>query len=217
MPILPFMTGQDDPGPYQAAVDESLEKFTAGDPEKMAANAGAEYDAAGSTIMLSTLDQVLQIEHPTGEVTFRGSDRSPLWQWKLIALNYLFRADGTPLTGNLVAFRELDGGTAYHGAFYANTVNRLARVVRMDNLDKIEQVCRGLGGRSVDIGDVGATLLFLPRFPVTLTLWAGDDEMPSSANMLFDASANHYLHTEDASVVAGMIVDFVVRMMEDGE
>lgn len=211
------MTGHDDPGPYQAALDESLEKFTAGDPEEMAANAGAEYDVNDSTIVLSTLNQVLRIEHPTGEAAFRGSDRSPLWQWKLIVLNYLSRADGTPLAGNLVAFRELDGGTAYHGAFYANTVNRLARVVRMDNLDNIKQVCRELGGAPVDIGDVGATLLFLPRFPVTLTLWAGDDEMPSSANILFDASANHYLHTEDASVVAGMIVDFVVRMVEGGE
>ncbi len=182
----------------------------------MAVNAGAEYHAETSTITLTTLNQVLEIEYPVGDVTFRGSGQRPPWQWKLIALNYLSRADGAPLTESLIAFRELDGGVAYHQAFYSNTVNRLARVVRMDNLGEIEQVCRQLGGSPMDIGDVGATLFFLPRFPITLTFWAGDDEMPSSANILFDESANHYLHTEDASVAAGLLVEFIIRLM-DGE
>jgi len=59
-----------------------------------------------------------------------------------------------------------------------------------------------------------ATLFLLPRFPVTVQLWPGDEEMAGSANVLFDASATHYLHIEDIVAAGDQVARFLVRHYE---
>ena len=51
-----------------------------------------------------------------------------------------------------------------------------------------------------------------PRVPVTLVVWAGDDEFEPTAKILFDHSIPHYLTTEDIAWVSGMIVYRLMRL-----
>ncbi|MHC4601516.1 MAG: DUF3786 domain-containing protein, partial [Planctomycetota bacterium] len=47
--------------------------------------------------------------------------------------------------------------------------------------------------------------------PVTLTYWAGEEEMPPGAQLLFDASVVHYLPTEDIAVLGETLVSRVLE------
>jgi hypothetical protein len=42
-------------------------------------------------------------------------------------------------------------------------------------------------------GDLAFVVWPLPRLPVTLTLWSGEEDLPDGGTLLFDRSANHYL------------------------
>jgi len=48
-------------------------------------------------------------------------------------------------------------------------------------------------GERMACGDLGFVVWPLPRIPVTLTLWRGDEEVPDGGTLLFDRSAMHYL------------------------
>jgi hypothetical protein len=53
---------------------------------------------------------------------------------------------------------------------------------------------------------VGMVFQVLPRIEVQLVLWQGDDEFPPEGSVLFDASIQHRLPTEDIAVLSGMLV-----------
>ena len=53
-----------------------------------------------------------------------------------------------------------------------------------------------MGGEKIEKGEFGITIPALPRVPLTILLWTGDDEVAGSANILFDASANEQMETE---------------------
>jgi len=46
----------------------------------------------------------------------------------------------------------------------------------------------------------------LPNVPVRLILWAGDDEFPAAANILFDQNIGGILSPEDIAWLSGMLV-----------
>ena len=52
----------------------------------------------------------------------------------------------------------------------------------------------------------------LPRVSVAVVYWAGDEELPPNAQVLFDAAASHYLTTDGLAVLGH---HFMHRLLED--
>ncbi|MFY9431929.1 MAG: DUF3786 domain-containing protein, partial [Thermacetogeniaceae bacterium] len=59
--------------------------------------------------------------------------------------------------------------------------------------------------------DLCAKIPLFPRFPLTIKLWLGDDEIRGTANILFDRSANHYLDTEAINEAGIMVSNFLIE------
>jgi hypothetical protein len=208
------MIGTGEVGSYQNTYDHTLQIFAAKDPVAMAKNSGTQFDPFESRFTLESLGQKLSIQYPEGTVLFSGSDISPLWGWRLIILNHLARADDAPLTGRLITYRETQGGNLFNSAYQKMSILPLINASQDQTVGKIKEACLALGGSLQDGADISARFDFLPRFPVTMKIWQPDDEMDGSANLLFDANANHYLHTEDIAVAASLIVNFLIKQCE---
>jgi len=87
----------------------------------------------------------------------------------------------------------------------------LARRLGGEPAEKIAKACLELGAELEENADVCARFFFLPKFPVTVKIWLQDDEMEGSANILFDASANSFLHSEDIVAVGDMVSHFLIK------
>lgn len=57
----------------------------------------------------------------------------------------------------------------------------------------------------IDIGDAAVKVYALPRIPVILVVWAGEEGLPPSSEILFDKSAPHYLSEETSAVCEAAI------------
>jgi len=55
-----------------------------------------------------------------------------------------------------------------------------------------------LGGKQLGHGDCSVEIEMLKGIPITIVLWT-DEELPPTANVLFDESAGKYLNVEDLS------------------
>ena len=129
-------------------------------------------------------------------------------------LHYLELADGSPLTDHWVSLRELPNGAFYERAFQGYSGNRLMRVFRND-LTGLREAARQLSGESLSIGDAAFRFWALPRIPLAIVYWAGDEEFPAAAQVLFDASACSYHDLEMLAHLGQTICGKLIAVYED--
>jgi hypothetical protein len=122
---------------------------------------------------------------------------------RILLLHYLIRADGNPLTGRWVAYKDIPGGLLYAGVFARRVTEPLQRRLGKSAKSFRETGIRS-GGEPVEIGDASFILHAFPCVPLQYVLWEGDEEFPPSVQLLFDAAVDHYLTLEDM-VVLGQV------------
>jgi hypothetical protein len=150
-----------------------------------------------------------------------------------LLLYYLVTANGSPLTGKWVSFADLPDGRMYNAAFQGYSgdeiVKRCEKVGRagipperteriapassgiFDNpLHEFGKACLSCGGQPVEIGSASFLFQALPRVPLMVTYWLGDEDFPSSCKILFDASASHYLPIDACAILGSTLTRQIV-------
>lgn len=198
---------------FKNALDLARQAFRGKNPRRIAELSGALFqsNAQGSFFHLPFLNRDLIVSWPDGAITMpEGTKELSLMEQGLI-LHYLIQAKGTPLTGRWITFREIPSGEFYYSAFLKRAKEPLVAAFGADPPRLIEVGAR-LGGQERKEGDVSLFFQVLPRIPVCLILWAGDEEFPPDGNILFDANISDYLSAEDVAVLSGVVIYPLVGM-----
>lgn len=192
-----------------ARLAESREKLRLIKPGKLALYSGCELDREGN-FRLSYFGQGYLIS-PTDFVVRDATTgkEAPLFTQSLL-LTYLVTADGTTPSSRWVSFRELPGGTFYVRAFQGYSGDRLARELR-GGIEAFRSAAEALGGRKLSLGDAGYAFAVLPRVSLALVYWAGDEELPSQAQVLFEDTASHYLPTDGLAILGSQLVGRILK------
>ena len=125
-------------------------------------------------------------------------------------LYHLITADGTPLTNKWVSFADLPDGRMYNAAFQGYSGNEVVKTFGFD-LGGFKNACLKVGGELVDLGSASFVFQALPRVPLMLTYWLGDEDFPSSCKVLFDESASHYLPIDACAILGSMLTGKIIR------
>jgi hypothetical protein len=147
---------------------------------------------------------------PSGEIRRSADSAEPDVATRIVLLHYLLTADGTPLAGEWIAFRNLPGGMGYDAAFRGRSSLRIARTFGTDG-PAFEGAAVTLRGERLSFGDSSFLFRVFPRVWMAAVLHLADDEFPADANVLFDASAGHYLPTEDLAVLGGILASQLAK------
>ncbi|MHB0859341.1 MAG: DUF3786 domain-containing protein [Anaerolineae bacterium] len=199
-------------GRAELALVLARERLASSAVQDIAQRAMAPYapGQAGGGFELTLLGQTYRVTYPEGEVFHVETGVPAKHAVRLLILHYLAQADGHPLEGRWVAFRELPGGLMYDTAFRGRVEPALVATFASD-LGRLGCAAGRLGGRALELGDAAWQIDLFPRLPVAVILYQADDEFPASASALFDASAGHYLPTEDLAIAGGMLVGALLR------
>ncbi|MEW5736178.1 MAG: DUF3786 domain-containing protein [Thermodesulfobacteriota bacterium] len=131
-------------------------------------------------------------------------------QEQVLILHYLMADPAVSPVGDWAAYREIPGATFYFSAFTKRAIDPLIKVFG-ENVAGLVRAAPAVGGVLVPgLGDAAFDFAIFPRVPLRMVLYAGDDEFPAGANILFDRTAGALLSPEDLAWLAGMPV---YRMM----
>jgi hypothetical protein len=190
---------------YQQSFDLACGAIKGMDLEERAKKAGADYrkEEEGEKIILHFFSEPYHIQFPQIEF-YSPYKKTVSLVTRILLLHYLIRADGNPLAGRWVAYKDIPGGLLYAGVFGRRVTEPLQRRFGM-TAESFKETGIKSGGNPVAIGDASFILKAFPYVPLQYVLWEGDEEFPPSVQVLFDASVDHYLTLEDI-VVLGQVM-----------
>ena len=191
---------------YQASMERQVELLRARLAGMALATLALVTDGrhANKELILTLFGEPVIIRGPDFEVLDgRTGEPAPI-NTQALLLYHLSTTDGAPLTGRWISFRELPDGGFYHQAFQGYTGNRLVGHFRND-LEAVRQAAIRLGGQEESSGDAGFRFAVLPRVPLLLVYWLGDEEFPPTARILFDASAGHHLPVDACALLGSAL------------
>lgn len=200
------------PRTYRSALEHARKRFAGREPRIDAETAGVPYvDLGGGQgrFEIVVLGERYLVSWPDLRAeSDAGEPANPVLQ--ILLLHYLLTADGITPRGQWVSFRDLPDGRVYYPAFREGSEQRL--LARFgDDVAGFLRAAEALGGRRLPLADHAFAFQVLPRLPMAVLLWEGDEEFPPEVRILFDSSAANYLPTEDLAVIARYLAARLVR------
>ena len=158
-------------------------------------------------IVIPFLDRKYSVHYPEFEFKdINDLNKEVPIQEQIILLHYLISAGKIEKkSGKWISYREIPGASFYFEAFVKRAINPLKKRFG-DNPATIAEPAGKLFGASIETGDAGYEFYLLPKVPLQLIIWMGDEEFPSEANILFDESIGALLSPEDVAWLSGMLV-----------
>lgn len=90
---------------------------------------------------------------------------------------------------------------------------KVAELVFGREPELLYEAAEPFGYRRVDLGDAGVKICALPRVPVVICVWAGEEGLPPSVSVMFDRSVTYYLDCEAAVALAGVTLSRLIAYL----
>lgn len=190
-------------------IDELAGRLRGLDPAGIARRSGSAFD--GRSLELRYWQAAVRLAWPD-LTAVQVEDGKPCGTFdQAMLLYYLSSADGAPLAGRWIGYRELPDGGFYHQAYQGYSGDRLARAFG-DQPQELQRAAEALGGEATDaLGTLAYVFQPLPRLRLAAVLWPGDEEFRARGAVLFDAASSHYMTTDGLALLGGGLAGRLAR------
>lgn len=175
------------------------ERFAALDPQEAAARTGTPF--ADGAFCLTLLGHPYCITHPEFSISGEGGTALKSLPAQTFLMRWLLEGKQTAGSRDFLTFREMPWGELYIQPFTGRVLKRAAFSFGT-RLEAFRAACTAMGGLPLQAGDAGFEFTLLGNYRLRMLLWAGDDEFPPSAQLLYSANFVDGFAAEDR-VVAG--------------
>jgi hypothetical protein len=177
-------------------------------PEEIARRCGLPFDRAESAFSLRLMGTEYRAAFPDFAL-LDGAGREPQGSLeKILVLRYLCEGKYFEGRGKQLSYQEIPWGPVYYPNFRGRCINRFAATFGKDPavFREIMEKTPGLRARALDQGDAGYRFEFITGLFISLILWAGDDEFPPSAQILFDDNFVFAFTAEDLAAAGEVVI-----------
>ncbi len=204
---------------YKQALDLGRKALSGRNPDILASYSGAVIHRDRErkvSFSLNFLNIETIISWPDLEFSYINSHEELPIQKQILLLHYLsgaWSSSGAARTGEWIAFQDVPDGKFYLDAFRKRAKDPLLKALGPHPGLLIEIAREAYDADPFDYGDFAVLVKALPRIPVALILWKGDEEFPPEGNVLFDRSISDIFSAEDIAWLAGMVVYPLIGMV----
>jgi len=135
---------------------------------------------------------------------------------RIVTAYYLLHAGRGDLKEEWRSYRDFKDGAFFNSAFNQTSEQRIASAFS-GRIADLKVAAKALGGENLEEnlgGDFSARFDALPRIPLALIFYDADEDFPSSARILFDASAPHFLDMECLAVLGIILADQLTKALK---
>ena len=182
------------------------EKFRALEPAEAVARLGDIWN--GSEFTLTLLGRDFAITHPDYAIRAVDGGAIPPLPTQTFLLRYLLEGKTMADNGQWKTFREMPWGELYIKPYTGRVLTRAAFTFGT-RIDAFRKAAEKMGAKAVNHGDAGFEFHLIGGYRMQILVWAGDDEFPPSAQILY--SDNFTAFAADDRVVAGDILITTVK------
>lgn len=188
-----------------------LERYQKEDPLAISDRIQIPYDEKAGVFTLRLMGCTYQISWPDYQIKAVPENvicHYPLENAanaRILVLRYFLEGTAAPASGKFLTYREMPWGEVYFRQFQGRCIFRLAYGFG-GKLDQFQSIMERLGGVRIEYGDCGYEFEFMNNLRLRFILWAGDDEFPPSAQILFADNFSAAFHGEDMAVVGDVSI-----------
>ena len=195
---------------YEALCSQWRQRFLNMDQARLTALL-PELCREGNALTLRLYGRKLRVDADSGEIT-APEDSLPVTRTEKLTVYTLFAyvRPGARFRGEWVSFDRLRDTAVFAPAFRKGVLQSFAAAFS-GRTGALEAACRALHGTPLPFGDVGYEIDSFQCIPVRFLFWQGEDEIPASANLLFDVSATDFIHPESIVTIASLGVSRLVQ------
>lgn len=183
--------------------------FLTEDPINISNQSTIEYDKVKRLFKLKIMGRDYTVSHPEAiMMDIENGEEIRAYTIKTLVLRYLVNSRAVPVFNQDITYKEIRGGLVYYSNFYNRTILKLAKIFS-NNLEALEEGTKIIGGVVLNNGDAACRFEFINNVFITFIVWQGDDELPASANILFDRNIDYYFNAEDLAVIGDVAIEII--------
>ena len=184
------------------------EKFRGLNPDSVAERlSNVAWDGEQFTVKL--LGREFRISHPDYAIAAADGGSLPPLATQTFLLRYLLECKDVPWNGQWKTFREMPWGEMYIKPYTGRVLTRAAFTLGT-RLDAFRAAAEKMGAEPVPHGDAGYQFELVSGYRMQILAWAGDEEFPPNAQVLYSDNFAEGFAAEDR-VVAGDILISVLK------
>jgi hypothetical protein len=180
------------------------------DGQKTAQRAKCRYLPNPERYIIPLLNSEYIVNLPEKKVLFAGRSSDAEFAEELCILTYLINSQDLPVANKLSAAEALPEGQFFFRGPHKLSTEKLEEVFGQCP-ERLYEVTDEFGAKRREFGDASIELYVLPRVPLTIVIWQGDEEFGSRASILFDETAAAQLPLDALLAAVNLAIKALVK------
>ena len=184
------------------------ERFAALDPQEAAARTGTPFE--NGAFRLTLLGHPYRITHPEFSISGEGGTALKSLPAQTFLMRWLLEGKQTAGSRDFLTFREMPWGEMYIQPYTGRVLTRAAFTFGT-KVAKFAAACEKMGAIRLPHGDAGYQFDFLGGYRMQIMVYAGDDEFPPSAQVLYSDNFESGFAAEDRVVAGDLLITSIKK------
>ena len=183
-------------------------------PDDVCRRAKCTFSQDGLYYIVDFWGEDYEVYIDSGEIKKAGEDMPIVnIELGLAILFYLLRAKDVDIKSEWISEKDIPGGTQFFQGPHALPVYLIADRFGED-IEGFKRRCSMLGGIPLEMADSAFQFRILPRIPIAVLLWLGNDEFNAEAKLLFDRTISEHLPSD---VIFGLSLEVCKSVSETSD
>ena len=178
-------------------------------PDDICRRAMCKYDDANRCYTLSVWgDEYAIYPHESRIARMAENVQNPHDFFYLYIIYYLLKSKNMELSQEWISEKDIPGGATFFRGPHEIPTHLICRQYGND-IEAFRKKCEQLHGLPLDMADAACRFEITPRVPVAVLYWAGDDDFPPEAKILYDSTITEHL---SADIIFALAVEICTRI-----